>query len=232
MYARYLFNSVNELDCEASASQVQCANRTERWPEYQYYRDPSCLDLHEYDGCVGRSLEASKRRKVEGGLVSDQSELYSEELERLIDTISTEFHDAEHFASNRTHVYNVWRSSGLPEQVFLAILHEARAKTKQRGDIRTPAHTATALFPGARKKTPYFFRVLENAVTDALHRGNRGQAATRSTGSVDGKRRPRFLQAIDVEASISDSGVIVLDSPIDYPAGRYRVTVLIEETRR
>jgi hypothetical protein len=165
--------------------------------------------------------------------VSDQRELFSEELERLIDTISTEFHDAEHFASNRTHVYNVWRSSGLPEHVFLAIVHEARAKTKQRGDIRTPAHATTAMFPGARKKTPYFFRVLENAVTDALDSSNSGQAASRGTASGGGgRRRPRHLGAIDVEASISDSGVLVLDSPVDFPAGRYRVTVLIEESRR
>jgi hypothetical protein len=72
--------------------------------------------------------------------------LDSIQFERLIDSISREFHDPAHLASNRTQLYNIWRGSALPERSFVRLVYDARAKTKQRGNIRTPA--ATGVFPG------------------------------------------------------------------------------------
>jgi len=81
-------------------------------------------------------------------------------IAQLLTDWSSELHDAEHTASNISQAMRLYKGSGLSEESFVARLYEARAITKQRGNISKDAQGNG--LPGLKNKMPYYFAVLRD----------------------------------------------------------------------
>src|SRR4051794_2971120 len=73
---------------------------------------------------------------------------------------SRELHDSEHVKSNITQAFRLMQQTGLSESVFLQKMTEARAITKERGNIKKPASEYGEF--GTKNKVPYWFAVLRD----------------------------------------------------------------------
>jgi len=81
-------------------------------------------------------------------------------LAHYVKAWSRELHDSEHAKSNITQAFRLMQQSGLSEDVFMQKMYEARAITKERGNIKKPA-TEFGEF-GTKNKVPYWFAVLRD----------------------------------------------------------------------
>jgi len=70
---------------------------------------------------------------------------------------SHELHDSEHVKSNITQAFRLMQQAGMSETVFMQKMTEARAITKERGNIKKPADEY-----GTKNKVPYWFAVLRD----------------------------------------------------------------------
>jgi len=70
---------------------------------------------------------------------------------------SHELHDSEHVKSNITQAFRLMQQAGMSETVFMQKMTEARAITKERGNIKKPADEF-----GTKNKVPYWFAVLKD----------------------------------------------------------------------
>jgi hypothetical protein len=154
-----------------------------------------------------------------------QSQMLSEKMERLVETIVREFNDLEHFPSNRTRLRRLWERTHLPEEAFVDLVNEARARTKARGNISKPA--TGGIYPGLKNKAPYFFEVLESIIADV--QDNAGPEVTErqaSTAAVLGARAQQ-LPAFRATATITPEGTIQIAQQLDMEPGRYHVVLVI-----
>jgi hypothetical protein len=86
-------------------------------------------------------------------------------LTGLTADFSGELGDLQHLLSNTSQTHNLWRGSGLSEEVFAGLMYQARAITRQRAVLR-PGEAKSV--PGTpRNRGAYFFTVLRNLVSAA-----------------------------------------------------------------
>ena len=101
---------------------------------------------------------------------------------QLLTDWSSELHDAEHTPSNISQAMRLYTASGLSEESFVARLYEARAITKQRGNISKDAHGDS--LPGLKNKMPYYFAVLRDLL--GLHEDEPTARTRRARGAGNG----------------------------------------------
>jgi hypothetical protein len=63
----------------------------------------------------------------------------------------------------------LWHESGLPEDAFVVVLHEARRITQQRGNIEREATDGSP--EGTKNRMPYYFKVVEDLLAMATPDG-------------------------------------------------------------
>jgi hypothetical protein len=81
-------------------------------------------------------------------------------LAHYVTAWSRELHDSEHVKSNITQAFRLMQQTGLSETAFMQKLTEARAITKERGNIKKPASQYGEF--GTKNKAPYWFAVLRD----------------------------------------------------------------------
>ncbi len=94
---------------------------------------------------------------------------HSELIAQVTSGYSILFHDRKHERSNCTRAMRLWYESVLDEDIFVALLHEARRITQQRGNIEREATDGSP--EGTKNRMPYFFKVVEDLVAMALADG-------------------------------------------------------------
>lgn len=84
-------------------------------------------------------------------------------IDRIVEDYSTRLHDAPRSVrSNGTRARRIWAASGLSEDDFIALLHEAYRRTQENSHrIRK---SATEGLYGTKNKMPYYFSVLRSLV--------------------------------------------------------------------
>lgn len=92
-----------------------------------------------------------------------KDDLFSRKIARVLDALSKhELNDPTHIRSNISRAMNLWRQSNIPEESFLVLLGEARKITRDHsGSIRKRADN----YMGLKNHAPYFFRVLQDRLT-------------------------------------------------------------------
>jgi hypothetical protein len=95
--------------------------------------------------------------------------LHSTLIAQVIAGYSILFHDRKHERSNGTRAMRLWHESGVDEQIFVALLHEARRVTQQRGNIEREATDGSP--EGTKNRMPYYFRVVEDLAAMARSDG-------------------------------------------------------------
>jgi hypothetical protein len=154
-----------------------------------------------------------------------QTRPLSEQMERLMETVSRECNDIDHLSSNRTRLRRLWDRTRLPEEAFIGLVNEARVRTKARGNIAKPA--TSGIYPGLRNKAPYFFRVLESIIADLPSPPEpatiENQASTLSQANALVQRLPAF----EVTVTITSEGAVLVAQAVDVPPGRYRAVLVL-----
>ncbi|TAK28808.1 MAG: helix-turn-helix domain-containing protein [Chloroflexota bacterium] len=79
-------------------------------------------------------------------------------IESLITELSSEFHDQEHVRSNVSQAMRLIKASGFSDESFGQVLYQARARTRERANIRKSAGGGAPL----RNKMPYFWAVVRD----------------------------------------------------------------------
>jgi hypothetical protein len=95
----------------------------------------------------------------------DGPRVYSTYISQVMADFSRLLHDSAHERSNRTRAMRLWAESGLDEQTFVDMLHEARTITQAR-QVELEATDGSA--EGTKNRMPYFFRVVEDLVDMAV----------------------------------------------------------------
>ena len=103
---------------------------------------------------------------AEGTAVERESSL----IERIVRDYSARLHDDDkNLRSNCTRARRLWSTSGLDEEDFVALLHEAYRLTQENSHrIRKSAKVGPY---GTKNKMPYFFSVLAQLIDDATAAG-------------------------------------------------------------
>ncbi len=159
---------------------------------------------------------------MSSGRDDTRSKAVSSYIEDIVSEVAREFHD-EAPASSRTQAYNLWDASGLTEGEYGNLLYVARARTRERGNIKKEA-TSGGVW-GTRNKMPYFWVVMQSLIQDAkVNRTSSTssrdgqQISAESTGSSVVRMSPAHaVQAFEGRVEVDGEGMLRIDQPLSIP---------------
>jgi len=111
-----------------------------------------------------QTVDKSERERTQGSITGQL--VYSALVSQILADYSRMFHDADNQRSNRTRAMRLYANSGLREDTFVSMLHEARRIAQSRGNIQKDATDGSPA--GTKNRMPYFFEVVEDLVSMAV----------------------------------------------------------------